>query len=105
MLCGTTQQMSKQIIMSILGSLAVSIGGYLASCGSNTSQGSSVVVAVPDGCFLIEPKQQLDLGTPMVNLKPGPNKFTFDCGGRQTTITKQIAPGQRAISFTNVEQR
>jgi hypothetical protein len=91
--------MSKQIAMSILGSLAVSIGGFFASCGSSNQQSSPVVVAIPEGCFLISPKEHLELGTPVVQVKPGPNKFVFDCGRGEVAVTKNVAANQRAISF------
>jgi hypothetical protein len=99
------QAMSKKIIFAVLSSLAVSIGGFFASCGANTSTSTSVIVQVPDGCFLLSPKAQIDLGGPVVQIQPGKNPFTLDCGGRQVGVTKRIAKDQHSVAFTDEELR
>ena len=103
--------MSKRIIMSVLFSIAISVGGFFVSCGSGSGLGGrdSLIVQLPDGCSLISPKDQLgalgDGQGALVNVNPGENTFVIDCGDHTVSLTRHIDPGQRSISFSQDDLR
>jgi len=101
--------MSKQIVMSVLFSLALSVGGFFVSCGSgDTVTTTSLMVQVPEGCSLDSPKDELGaLGSvgAMVKVRPGKNRFVVTCGDRSTEVTRDIAPDQRSLSFSEDDLR
>ena len=106
----TDRTMSKQIVMSVLFSLALSVGGFFVSCGSNDSGPSttSLMVQLPDGCSLDSPKDELGaLGTmgAMVKVPPGQTRFVVSCGDRTIELTRDIAPYQRSITFSEDDLR
>ena len=102
--------MSKKIIMSLLSTAAISIGGWMVSCGSEPSEGtpSAVLVQLPEGCTLVSPRDPLSAlnpALPMAQVKPGPNQFVVTCEGRMIQVDKQIAPDQRTVAITAEDVR
>jgi|SRR5579862_7218577 len=97
--------MSKKIVMSLLLSAAMSVGGFFVSCGSGQQGGSktNLIVNLPEGCTLLSPKDELGAltsGTPVVGVPPGKNRFEVECGGQPMSISKEIAAGQNVLNIS-----
>ena|SRR5579862_7611496 len=101
--------MSKNIVMSVLFSTAISIGGFFVSCGDKSSQaGTPTVIQMPAGCTLVSPKDELGElagGAPIARLKPGKNHFEINCGERTVTVDRTVTDGQRTVAFTEDDLR
>ncbi|HVT11955.1 MAG TPA: hypothetical protein VHE55_06785 [Fimbriimonadaceae bacterium] len=102
--------MSKRIVMSVLATIAMSIGGFFVSCGSGSDDSAGpadVVVQLPAGCSLVSPRDPVGVlggAVTMAPVKPGKkNEFILSCDGRMVQVDKDIAPDQRAVSFTEDE--
>lgn len=101
--------MSKRIVMSILASAAVSVGGFFVSCGEDTSkEPAALIVQLPEGCTLVSPRDALSAlspGTPVASVKPGKNQFVVSCGGRMIELDRDIKPDQRSVTFSEDDVR
>ena len=96
--------MGKRLVMGILSSVALSVGGYLSSCGSGGKQDSSILaVQMPDGCTIVSPKDELGAltaGTPVVAVQPGRNRFVLNCDGKTIEIVRDVKADQHVISIS-----
>lgn len=98
--------MGKRWILSLLGAGALSLGGWLASCGGaiGPSDLGLRTVAVPAGCTLISPSPLSEApGIQVVRISSGRARFTLDCNGQQVEIDKRIAPGQTSVTIRPTE--
>lgn len=99
--------MSKRIVMWILSSVAMSIGGFFVSCGTDdTANSNTVVVQVPQGCTLVSPRSPLEVlqsAGAIATVKPGKNQFVLNCDGRLVQVDKDVADGQHVVTIDESE--
>ncbi len=96
--------------MSVLATIAMSIGGFFVSCGSGGDDSAGrrdVVVQVPAGCNLVSPRDPVNMlgdAVTMAPVEPGKkNEFVLSCDGRMVQVDKDISQDQRAVSFSEDE--
>lgn len=100
--------MCKKIVMSLVSTAAISLGGYMFSCGSGEPATTAVIVQLPEGCTMISPKDSLGAlgsGTPVVTVHPGKIRFVVDCGNHTAHVEKEIQSGQHSLTLTEEDLR
>lgn len=105
----TARVMSKRIVMWVLSSVAMSIGGFFVSCGAgDTAEPNTVVVQVPQGCTLVSPRSPLEMlqaAGAIATVKPGKNEFVLNCDGQLVQVDKQVNEGQHVVTIEDDEVR
>ncbi len=94
--------MSKRIIMSIVFSAAMSIGGWIVTHGEDSKAGKmSVSVQLPANCSLLSPRDDVAaFGTEanVASVSPGMNKLSIGCDDKIVYVQKAIKTGDKSVT-------